>query len=272
MLIFYVDESGSHAGETGLFTLSAVGIHDSSRRPLAESLVALRHKHFGDLASEWAASEIKGRYLAMARASLFAGTQRDSETSAYRSLDSTTKLHDLERDLAVLFATFRPIVIAVTIEKARIEGSSPTDSLGYAYAFLQRRIALILKRLHPSEAAVLVADQQGAHEKYFDTGDMVAFRRSIDKAGGRKAPYELILDKPLWIDSKLSSWDREIIQLADIVAFEARELVATGSRTTTLWPEIYRCLAVDIRRGDPDGEGFVIFPMPGAAHWPITQP
>lgn len=92
----------------------------------------------------------------------------------------------------------------------------------------------------------------------------------------RRAQHELILDKPLWIDTKLSSWDREIIQLADIAAFMTNECMKSGAlpRPEPLWRELRRCMAVGTD-GEPEGEGLVIAPMPSSwpmpLSWPLTR-
>ena len=53
--------------------------------------------------------------------------------------------------------------------------------------------------------------------------------RARDAAADPDRDWRSIMDKPLWIDPKLSSWDREIIQLADIVVFAASRYLATGA-------------------------------------------
>ena len=78
MMLFYIDEFGDHKmlpepgeptrlkrGQSEWFALSAVGIHDSTRKPLAEALLAVKERHFGDYVGlgDWGDTEIKGRYL-----------------------------------------------------------------------------------------------------------------------------------------------------------------------------------------------------------------
>ena len=57
-------------------TLLAVGvvIRDSSRAPLAESLLKLKRKHFGaSVDDDWGQTEIKGKYLSQAAQNLQIG-------------------------------------------------------------------------------------------------------------------------------------------------------------------------------------------------------
>jgi hypothetical protein len=142
--------------------------------------------------------------------------------------------------------------------------------LGWAYAFLYRRIALELERDHPGEGGILVADQQTEHEKAFRDHELTRIRDELARHGRLTADYRLLLDRPLWIDSSLSTWDREIIQLADLVAFTTHEGAERGFAspgTRALWPTIRTVLARD-EHGSLDGEGLVIFPKPEV--WPTT--
>ena len=282
MLIFYVDESGSHGlklepdsttlarGNSEWFLLAAVGVHDTARRRLAESLYAIRKKHFPETVDDWDVAEVKGRRIAQARQRIFSGSGPD-ETAAYTSLTTAEALHDLETDLAAIFARFRPTIFIVAIDKQRLIAlkQNPT-ALGSAYAFLYRRVALLLDGIYPGEAGVFVADQQAEHEAFFDTGELIAFRTLMDKRGTRDAYYNAILDKPIWIDTRQSSWDREIIQLADLAAFELHQRVEGKPGSDILWRDIFPCLAVGETATDPSGEGIVIYPMP--ASWPSLVP
>jgi hypothetical protein len=280
MLLFYIDESGHHRMDadrddptrlardtTEWFVLSAVGIRDTSRRPLAEEVDRIKRDHLRpDKSGSWNETEIKGRRLAITWDNVRDG---DDRPDGYR-LASAEKVEALEKDLRLLFSRFRPITVTVAIDKHRLFATRPGEpALGWAYAFLYRRLALLLARIYPGEGGVLVADQQTEHEKAFRDHELTRIRDELAR-GRLTADYRLLLDRPLWIDSSLSTWDREIIQLADLVAFTTHMGVESGFETQTLWPAIYPTLARGWSDGEPDGEGLVIYPNPAA--WPLTAP
>jgi hypothetical protein len=193
----------------------------------------------------------------------------------YPSIASLRAYEALEQDLAGVFNLYRPLSFTVAIDKRRLLAKDPGGSaLGWAYAFLYRRIALKLEQAFPGEGGVLVADRQKEHERYFESGELTGFRDRLAATSRLKAEYQMLLDRPIWIDTELSTWDREIIQLADLVAFATHELVEQrGILSTTdqaLWVAIRNTLSVSVR-GEPDGEGLVIFPMPEPGTWPITS-
>ena len=283
VLIFYIDESGHHSmeadrddpsklahGRSDWFVLSAVGIRDTTRRPLAEAVDKVKRRYLGGSADgAWNDAEIKGRRLALTRNRLSGDKVAEG---GYPSLKSARSLVALEGELAAVFNEFRPLCFTIAIDKGRLLAKSPGDSaLGWAYAFLYRRIALKLNDVFPGEGGVLVADQQTEHENYFLSGDLTGFRDELAATSPLKADYRVLLDRPLWIDTGLSTWDREIIQLADLVAFTTHEGVRRGFSLPgdALWPAIRRSLATD-GRGDPDREGLVIFPSPAPGAWPVT--
>jgi hypothetical protein len=284
VLIFYVDESGHHlltrdrvdptklaSGNSEFFVLAAVGIRDTSRRALNSDLLRIKREHFGPRVDElpWDATELKGRHLAVARRNLTVPGYKQHLPAGYEAFTTTQKIDDIEDDLRITFARYRPVIFTIAIDKLKVIPKDDQSALELAYGFLYRRVALILQRIYQGEGGVFVADQQAEHERMFDSGKLYSFRDAINQSGKRRADYELILDKPLWIDTKQSSWDREIIQLADIAAFHVNEVVRTSHvGSTELWLEIRRCMAVDARNGEPDGEGLMIFPMPKT--WPTT--
>lgn len=286
MLLFYIDESGHHRMDaddqhpdrlahdtTDWFVLSAVGIRDTSRRPLAEEIDRIKRAHLGARVERpWNETEIKGRRLAITRRAV---ELKDSGDDAYSDVKDLKRLNALEHELRMLYARFRPLTFTVAVDKKRLFSTRPGDSaLGWAYAFLYRRVALSLQRLYPGEGGVLVADQQTEHEKAFRTGELTKLRDDLAEAAPwLRADYRLLLDRPLWIDSTLSTWDREIIQLADLVAFTTHEGLARGFSSIAakqLWPAVRPVLAEDWSKGGPDGEGLVIFPKPEV--WPDTLP
>lgn len=284
MLLFYVDECGDTAlklrdledGAPHLdpkvspyFTLSAVGIRDSARKPLADALFETKKRHFGDdaLVGPWVDTEIKGRFLRRAARSVSAGIT-PQKPSGYARVDTPKKMAHLINDLGLLISKHRPLVLSVTIDKARLlrkPDQAAHDVLGTAYALLQERVALTLEKLYVGESAILIADQQTQHERYFRSGTMHSMRHAMSSKLAVKPDFELIVDKPLWLDTDLSSWDRELLQLADMVAFSCHRCVDTGLppvEDSYLWPQIVRSMAVHWRNGEVDQAGFTVYPRP----------
>lgn len=239
-MIFYVDEFGDNSmatapgssppvlksGTSEYFILSAVGVRDTSRKPLAEAIFNVKRKHFQDDVEllSWVDSELKGRYLFRVARSVASGNVLQKPV-AYSRLDTAEKINALIDDCGLLFATFRPVVFSVVVDKALLLGRDPVlrpTPLGAAYTYLQQRVALTMERLHAGEAAILVADQQTQHESFFRTGEMNAVRDRMTKDLPVTPDFNLVLDKPLWIDTELSVWDREILQLPDIEVISPR--------------------------------------------------
>lgn len=282
MLIFYVDEFGDHAmtlaegngaepqlkpGVSEWFVLSAVGIRDSSRKPLAEAIVAIKNRHFGTGAAlqPWGASELKGRFLFRASRSAAAGKKVEFP-AAYEVLDTPDKVAALVKDIGLLFRKFRPLIFAAAVDKkALIRRDRQEPPLGAAYTYLQQRVALTMEQLHAGEAAILVADQQAQHEKFFRSGEMNEVRDRMTLPLPMRPNYNLVLDKPLWVDTDLSTWDRELIQLSDIVAYSVAECLKRGKAPEEecyLWSAIRQNLAAQWSTGQIWGGGLAIYPKP----------
>lgn len=284
MLIFYIDECGDHAlltdphdptgttlksGVSPYFVLAAVGIRDSSRKPLAEALFEIKAHHLGPVVgtSAWAESEIKGRYLARVTHSVSKG-HRLMNPEAYRALRTQPQVDAFVRDLGMLFAKYRPLIFTIVVDKqdllrVRQLGRSMEEPLGAAYTYLQQRVALTMERLHAGEGALLVADQQTQHETFFRSGNLNKVRDRMTEPLPMKPNFKLVLDKPLWVDTELSTWDREIIQLADIAAYAATECMLRGTAPVEpcyLWSVIRPNLAAQWTTGHAQAGGFAIYP------------
>lgn len=252
------------------FVLSAVGIRDTDRRALAEAIDELKAELLGARPERaWNDTELKGRRLAITRRRL-EGARADADAD-YTAVADAAQLDEVNARVGELFARFSPIVFTVAIDKERLFAERPGEpALGWAYAFLYRRIALELERDFPDEGGILVADQQSEHEKAFRDGELTRIRDELAARGRLTADFRLLLDRPLWIDSSASTWDREIIQLADLVAFTTHEGVDRGFDSPAargLWPAVRTVLDRD-ERGEYDGAGLVIFPKP--EQWPDT--
>lgn len=280
MIIFYIDECGDHsmvrdptasgslkAGVSEWFVLAAVGVPDASRKPLAEEFFELKKKHFGpDMAlHSWGESEIKGRFLFRAARSAASGHVLE-KPAAYAALDTSDKVDALTHDLGMLFVKYRPLSFAVAIDKESLLSKKRAQPpLGAAYTYLEQRVALTMDRLFAGEAGILVADQQTQHEKFFRSGQLNTIRDEMTRRLPMQPNFNLVLDKPLWIDTELSTWDREIIQLADIVAYSVTECMKRGQapqEACFLWKQIRSTLAVQWSTGDIYSGGLSIYPKP----------
>jgi hypothetical protein len=278
VLIFYADENGDHSmltepgvtparlkrGTSPRFTLASVGIRDTSRRPVAEALFDLKKRHFGDAsAGRWVDTEIKGRYLL--RAARGAATGRPLPSPAgYARLDTPAKVDALIRDLGLLFAKFRPLIYATVVDKTEMLATNrELHPIGVAYTYLLQRISIVVEQLYAGDGAMVVADQQTQHETFFRAGGLHEARERLAEGRNKRPNYDVVLDKPLWIDTELSSWDREIIQLADVVAYTVNEYVARGEPPTEpgyLWKQIEPCLGVNFTTGKLAGGGISMYP------------
>lgn len=292
MMIFYVDEFGHHRmpkdpksksatltrGTNDLFVLAAVGIRDNQRKPLAESLIAIKETHFGGEweTEEWGSTEIKGRHLRRVSTMVSDGRLMGNP-SGYRALDTPAKVDALIADLSMLLVRYRPLIYTVAVDKCELldlikVGTGKwvlSDPLGAAYALLEQRIAATLERQYAGEAAIIVADQQSEHEEYFRSGELNRVRDEMTAALPRPPNVNLVLDKPLWVDTKLSSWDRELLQLPDIAAYSAGWCMKHGEGPTEpffFWPELKMCLARHWSTGRIEAGGFAVYPRPKA--WP----
>lgn len=280
MFLFYLDEHGESSMRTDpnnpkvlasdvspYFTLSAVGIRDSARKPFAEALHETKERNFGTgiNAAAWSDSEIKGRLLRRASLSVAQG-KVNSQPAAYAALNSRTKVDKLVNDLGLLISKFRPLVFSVVVDKQRLltqRDASMHSPIGVAYALIHERIALALERLYVGESAVIIADEQKQHEKYFRDGHMHELRKLVSGKLSVQPNFDLILDKPLWLDTALSTWDRELLQIADIVAYTTAATVENGCAPQEpyyLWPQIKNAMAVHWRLGDIRQAGFTVFP------------
>jgi len=281
MLLFYVDESGGTAmhghlsapvdGRThqrDLFALSAVAIHDSSRELLARELTEVKARRFGAgaVSRAWGDTELKARYLADAWR-LAAGEHARDLPAGYAAVADPARLDDLLRDLGQVFAKFRPLVFTAIVDKRELRRIDPDASpLGIAYAKLYQRAAQTLESVNRGEAGIFVADRQDEHEAAFDSGAMHAARQELAARAGKRPNFDLLIDKPVWIDPVLSVWDREIIQLADLVALATRVWYAHGGPPAGrhfLWDRIEPCFAAHWDTTKAQGGGIMVYPDPG---------
>ncbi len=275
MLLFYIDECGDtapienrhrgHGSPSECFILAAVGIHDSSRELLADELIALKRLYFPETfgTEEWGRSEIKGRFLT--HSSRLRGHERARFLpEGWREVDDPALMEHLLNDLGNLFAKFRPLIFTSLVDKRamHVDGDE-TDPLAIAYTRLYERVALTLHQVNRGEGALFVADQQDEHEKYFKSGAMHAARAELGRRERNRPRFEPVLDKPLWIDPHFSTLDRELIQLADIVAYSVNEWYQRGVPPTEhhyLWRAIAPCFSAHWKTQKSHGAGLMIHP------------
>lgn len=160
LALFYVDECGGISmtfspppegktmtnGSSELFVMSAGGIHDSSRGPLAHELEEAKLRSFSEKAvgDPAADTELKGEYLAhLSRR--FAGASSQEVARGYRAVSDKHKFGFLLRDIGQLFAKFRPIVFTVVVDKRDLEAAQEgVKPLRVAYSRLYERVAFTL--------------------------------------------------------------------------------------------------------------------------------
>ncbi|WP_430868480.1 DUF3800 domain-containing protein [Demequina aurantiaca] len=279
MLLFYVDESRDPkpfpkdhpvwvpGDPSEFFVLSAVGIHDSSREPLALEIAAVKEKYFGSAARnpDWSLTELKGSFIAQtARAK--GGARPGFVPAGYQAVADPAVMGHLLNELGQLFAKFRPTIFSVVVDKKALAAAgTDVDPLGAAYSRLYERVALTLEHVNTGEGALFVADQQPAHEAYFKSGAMHDVRRELKSKGKNRANFNLLLDKPLWVDTDYSTWDREIIQLADIVAYSTYEWFKRQEppkERYLLWDKITPWFAAHWNTTKAQGGGIIVYPDP----------
>lgn len=247
------------------FVLSGVGIAETSRKDLAENFFAIKDRYFQNWRDRpWDETEIKGRYLHSAVMRLAMGERPWHK--GYRHLTTTTA-KNLCAELGRLFSKFRPITYAVAIDKApHARKSSPREPVAIAYSFLQQRLALLIDDIYgDAEGALMVADQEQGHEKMFRSGQMLTIRTEITEGLPRQPNFDLLLDRPVWIDSKLHPLDREILQMPDLVCYAVGELLRSGSAPeghAFMWPEVRSCFACHFTTGAIPDAGISIYPRP----------
>lgn len=288
MLLFYIDEYGDteiqrqratqavpwslKPGASEWFVLSAVGIPETSRLDLARRIREVKACHFlKDFPDgPWKDTEIKGRFLRMAADRLQKG-KTPLTPLGYRSLSSQKKLEAMCRDLGLVWHRFRPLIYVVAIDKNKlIQRSRNTrfHPLGIAYTYLQQRLSLLVAQVYgQSEGVLMIADEQTAHESLFRQGQVHKVRKAMTAKGRLTIPpdFDLILDKPIWINPDLNVMDREIIQLADITAYSAARLVRSRNVPAEpwfFWQGISSRLSVHWSNGRIEGGGFTIYPKP----------
>lgn len=278
MLIFYVDETGNASlttvpgsdpptltpGTAKFFTLASVGIRDSARKPLAEYLLRIKAEHLGAHGdTPWDATEIKGRYLLHVAKSLVNG-KRNAAPAGYSTLADADALGAFLHAISLAFTTFRPLIMVNVVDKQKmIARGNTTNPIGIAYSYLQRNIALTLEHQLSGESAVIVADQQTQHEALFRSGGIHEIRSQLEKDLTRVPNYNLVLDKPLWVDTDLSTWDREILQLADIASFLVTKVIEDGEppvELTRLWQAMLPQFALHHKSGKVLGRGIAMYP------------
>jgi hypothetical protein len=283
MWLFYVDEFGDDSmalasgdavapklkqGVSEWFILSAVGIPSHSRLIVADQLIALKDHHFrGWQNRPWCDTEIKGRHLKQAAVRLDAGKPA-LRPEGFKKLDKHGA-QSLCDDLGWMIRKYRPIIYVIAVNKQEmLDTGKNLPPVAVAYAYLQQRLALLVEHvLGPSEGVVIVADEQSGHERDFRAGRFHTVRKALANGLTTQPKFDLLLDKPVWVNAELSSVDREILQLADIVAFEAGETCLTGMTPTAhycLWEHIATCLALNWRTHRVTGGGFTIYPRPGS--------
>lgn len=292
MRLFYIDEFGddhigrcaTHEGHwtlaqgaSDLFVLAAVGIQDTSRLDLAGELRTIKGRYFPDhLLRPWGDTELKGRFLNQAGSRLASG-KAPLSPPGYAHL-SKAQFGSLVFELSRVWRRFRPEVFAVVIDKrVLISDEDVPNPVALAYALLQQRLTLQVSRAHGrSEGVLLIADEQTTHERYFHEGTIHDVRSGLSSnLEGIEIDYDVLLDKPLWIDPSLSTVEREVIQLADLAAYTTAQFVLRDGPPTEkhlFWKAMRPCYATHWNTGRVTGGGLTIYPKPSAYPPGLAEP
>lgn len=249
------------------FVLSALGIPETSRKDMAEDVTDLKDRYFKNWRTwPWRDTEIKGRFLFSSHRRLKQGKR--PMKNGYRDL-TLSQIRQICLEIGRIFKKFRPIIYVVAVDKARLaRRPNPYPPEGIAYAFLEQRLALLVDEVYgDAEGVLMVADEQQSHEKMFRSGTMLNIRTKVTSGLPLQPNFDLILDRPVWINPDLHPLDREILQLSDVVCYSVSALLETWavpSDTAHIWSEIRTCLALHWTSGEiPDG-GVAIYPRPSA--------
>ena len=73
--------------------------------------------------------------------------------------------------------------------------------------------------------------------------------------------------KPVWVNAGLSDNEREIIQLADIIAYTSAQACTGGAcpmEAYYLWREISSCMALNWKSHRLPGGGVTVYPRPAS--------
>jgi hypothetical protein len=95
------------------------------------------------------------------------------------------------------------------------------------------------------------------------SGGIHEIRSELEKELTRTPNYNLVLDKPSWVDTDPSIWDREIIQIADVVAFPVTKLVDDAeppAKLAPLWEALLPQFARHYQSGRILGRGIAMYP------------
>lgn len=282
MLLFYVDESGETnmrrrlgartwqlaPGASPLFVLAAVGVHQASRSDVAQDITQIKDRVFpGWRTQPWGDTELKGSYLAQAQRRLDSG-RIPLNPPGYRGMTGPN-LANLRASLGSLFKKYRPVIYAIAVDKvAEVQRAVPRPAEGIAYAFLHQRLALLIDHVFGDDyGALVIADEQQTHERFFRSGRMLAMRTTMTSALPVQPNFELLLDRPMWINPDWHPLDREILQLPDLVAYAVSEAVRTGIAPLgqhLLWDDFASCFATHWGTGAVADAGLAIVPRPVA--------
>ena len=237
MQLFYLDEQGDKGLSSDAlrvhpyFTMGALKIQDTQRLSLYRSIQALKDRFFpGWRSDDWEASEIKGSYLAQA----VRRSNRGLPPLPPRGYATLTegRLGRLIDELFNLIHRFNPLFYFVAVDKQRmLQRYDPSEHspVGLAYVHLQIRAALLIAEVYGhNEGGLFLADEQYQHEALFRKGAMASVRQSVQSHFPRPANFELVLDKPLWMNKGELPVDREICQLSDFGLYVVGNAITEG--------------------------------------------
>ena len=112
---------------------------------------------------------------------------------------------------------------------------------------------------------MFIADEENSHERLWRQGEIQRIRGEVVKRLRVRPDFQLLLDKPMWINTGELPVDREVCQLADVALYCAAE--AWRQQDTSSWAyQILGRISPYIVRHWISGEiwdgGMTIYPRP----------
>ncbi len=220
MYFFYLDESGTSSispksiKESRYFVLGALALHESNWRVVDDYLTQLKQTYFPQV--DFRQLEFKTGIIKSALAK--AGTP----ASPWPSLDKEKVLLLID-ELYSIFEKIPFTMFFVAIDKLMLcqKYSDPYLPYSVAFALLWQQAARFLRSLNPPELGIFVVDEHQETQKRLAHFEHVA--ESLDQRSPRPAGLDIVIERPFFVNSK----EFQVIQLADLCAYNARRVVSS---------------------------------------------
>lgn len=221
MYFFYLDESGTPSlsaksvQESRFFILGALALHESNWRAVDDYLTQVKQAFFPGV--DFRQIEFKAGLIKSALAK--AGTPQ----SPWPSLDKE-KVLTLIDELYSIFEKIPFTMIFIAIDKLMLfqKYTKPYPPYSVAFALLWQQAARFLRSLNPPELGIFVVDEHQETQKRLARFERIA--ESLEQRSPRPAGLDIVIERPFFVNSK----EFQVIQLADLCAYNARRAVSSG--------------------------------------------